>query len=224
MYESAMNDHSPAPSLPSPYDATQFASPAESAMQDRQRQKWANILALTRRLIVESRFTGFTVKHLANLSGLSTQALHNRFGTRSGVLSAAINDYSLALFQYGRDCQLGRNPVLSFAEAYAQACAAYPEFHQKIVPNTFFDRKGAQIFERTHGYGTALIHRALASMRRSSRIRAQADLRIAATAISAVMGTTILEWTRGTLGTKELHHQMTYGVELLFIGLEPIEH
>lgn len=210
-------------SLPSPYAPTRFASPAETALQDRQRRKWAEILALTRRLIVETRFTGFSVKTLAELGGLSTQALHNRYGTKSGMLAAAINDYSLTLFQYGRDNALARNPVLSFATAYAQACVAYPEFHQKIVPNTFFDRKGAQLFERTHGYGTALVHRALASMRRSSRIRAQADLRIAATAVSAVMGTAILEWARGTVSTKQLPHHMVYSVELLFSGLEPTE-
>lgn len=209
--------------LPSPYEATRFASPAETAIQDRQRQKWGEILALTRRLIVETRFTGFSVKTLAELSGLSTQALHNRYGTKSGILGAAINDYSLALFQYGRENGLARNAVLSFATAYAQACVTHPEFHQKIAPNTFFDRKGAQLFERTHSYGTALIHRALANMRRSSEIRPQADLRIAATAISAVMGTAILEWTRGTLTSKALPHHMVYSVELLFTGLEPAE-
>lgn len=210
------------PTLPSPYEPTGFSSPAETAVQDRQRQKWAEILALTRRLIVETRFIGFSVKTLAELSGLSTQALHNRYGTKSGMLAAAINDYSWALFQYGRTNALARNPVLSFATAYAEACAAHPEFHQKIAPNTFFDRKGAQLFERTHSYGTAVIHRALASMRRSSQIKAHADLRIAATAISAVMGTAILEWTRGTVSTKALPHHMIYSVELLFSGLEPV--
>ncbi len=217
MMAKASNRHS---CLPDPCEPLDNQGGDGGAAMGKRRLKAAETLAAARGLIIELRFTGFTVRGLAQSCGLSTQALHSRLGSRDAIIAAAINDYSLALYRHGGEAMPQRNAVLSFVHAFADACEAYPEFFRRILPNTYFERSGAQVFERTHAYGTLLIHGGLAAMRRQSRIAESADLRVAATAISTLMGATLLDWARGSIRTAELRRQMLYKVDLLMTGLE----
>ena len=202
--------------LPNPYEV-QGPGHEDFGKRDQRRQR---ILAAARCLIVELRFTGFTVRRLAVNLGLTTQALHGRFGSRDAIIAAAINDYSLALLRHGSAARLDPHPIRAFVLAYCAACETYPEFFRRILPNTYFERSGARVFQMTHSQGTIMIHRALAEMRRQSRLAGHADLRLVAMTVSTIMGATLLDWASSAMSAAELRRQMVYKVDLLLDGIE----
>lgn len=208
--------------LPNPHEAQDHGAPDEESVRDmRQRLRWAEIMAAARRQIVERHVTGVTMRGLADACGISTQALHGHFGTRDDMISAVLNDYTLALFRYSHHALGARNTVLAFAEAFAEAHEAYPELYSRTTPYIFFERTGARIFEQSHGYGVSLIQSALTDLQRQSRIVPNADLREAAIAVSALMSVCLLGWSRGTIRRGALRRQIISQVDLLFRGLEP---
>jgi len=206
--------------FPDPQHAQFRESGDASAAQADLAQKWSAILAVTRRLYAEAPAGQFTVRKVADATGLSTQAIHNRHRSRAALITAAINDYSQSLFDFGCQFEAEPNPIIAFANVHADACLAYPAFYRRTLLSAFFDRKGAEVFEKTHKFGIGLICRALADMQRKGLVGDQVDLRIAGSAVSSLMATTMVEWARGTLRQSQFRQEMSCRIGFIFSGLQ----
>lgn len=206
--------------LPGPYDLNLKRSESGCGLQKRQRA--AELWAHTRRLLAKPQPT-LRLIELAGVSGISKQAIHKTYGNRSEVIIAAINDYSLAMYEYGLEAQLSSNPVLGFVEAYAASFKRYPEYYSGTMMLTMFDRKSSHIFERSQGYAVSLIRRGLTDMQRDGRIPRTANLGRAASAVAALTTMEALEWHRNLVKMGDLRDDIAGKVGIFLRGLEASE-
>ena len=102
--------------VPDPY-ATMVAQDDTRGSFERQRARRAAILATARRVLADQR-EGFTLRRVADQSGLTVQTLRNSFGRREDLLVRAINEHTSAIWAALGDFSQGPALFLDLAEMY----------------------------------------------------------------------------------------------------------
>lgn len=207
-----------APPLPNPYEANLASMGGDTGGRTLRCRRAAELSAHARRLLAQCE-PAFRLSDLARISGISKQGIHKTYGNRSDVIIAALNDYTLSIYQYGIITSYSSNPVLSFVEAYAEAFQVYPEYFSGTMLITLFDRKGSYIFEKSQIYATELIKDGLQYMKDRHLISDTADLKLAASAIASLTTMESLEWNRNLVRTHQLRGDLTCKVGIFLRGL-----
>lgn len=206
------------PPLPNPYEANLANIGDDTGSRTLRCWRAAELWAHARRLLAQPE-PAFRLSDLAKVSGISKQGIHKTYGNRSDVIIAALNDYTLSIYQYGVITSFSSNPVLSFVEAYAEAFRVYPEYFSGTMLITLFDRKGSHIFEKSQIYATELIKGGLQYMKDRHLISNAADLKLAASAIASLTTMESIEWNRNLVRTHELREDLTNKVGIFLRGL-----
>lgn len=211
------------PIVPNPFEVQNVSPDEADCCPGSRAARGGVILAEARKLLVEQRFAGFTIKELATRSDLSTQTIHNHFGDRLGLLSSAINDYTLALWRHAGRRATGSQRILSFLTMFAQSNERYPKLFANVIPVAYFSHGGTIVYTRTHSYGSSLFARELEGVLRWSPIYRRVDPTLVAAALSDLIGETMLKWARGALPTAHLHYQLRYKAELVLTGMITVD-
>lgn len=101
--------------------------PVQNLARKSQRERRANILAITRRLLTERGCEGVTVREVVLESGYALQTIYNLVGPRNRLITDAISEYSLFV---GRIATRGRDPsaMVNLCDTWMEAVEASPEF------------------------------------------------------------------------------------------------
>ena len=202
--------------VPDPYAAHMpgHAAAAEThgAFQ-RQRERRADILATTRRVLAHGQ-ESFTLRRVADASGVTVQTLRNSFGRRDELMVSAINDHTSAVWAALEDCPQGPTLFLDLAEMYFHCAAATPDFLRAMVTAAVGSAQPLAVLQR-HGAAIKTAH--LRRMAREGSIRLGVDIAALAAQITRLNTFMMYEWAAGS-DTRELRRQMVTGNRLLLMG------
>lgn len=186
-------------------------------------RRQAEILAYGRQLICEKPLAEFTVKELADRCALSTQSIHKRLGSKIDVLRTAIDDYTLALFRHAAKLAQGQQHIYWLACVFLQSCRQNPEFFSSTVVGAYHDRTGDELRHQSHLFGTRLIHHILVDLRQQGRVHPKADLHLAASTISVLLGHALLEWSLSRVDWHDLNYSLHQRIKLILLGMTSAE-
>jgi AcrR family transcriptional regulator len=200
--------------VPDPYAAQMPVELAE--VQDsfqRQRSRRAGILATTRRVLALGQEC-FTLRRVADASGVTVQTLRNSFGRRDDLLVSAINDHTSAVWAALEDCAQGPTLFLDLAEMYFHCAATTPDFLRAMVTAAVGSAQPLAVLQR-HGSSIKIAH--LRRMVRAGSIRLGTDVDALAAQITRLNTFMMYEWAAGG-DARELRRQMVTGNRLLLMG------
>lgn len=199
--------------VPDPF-AAQLAGGEDTAGSfQRQRVRRAGILATTRRVLARGQ-DSFTLRRVADASGVTVQTLRNSFGRRDELLVSAINDHTSAVWTALEGCPQGPTLFLDLAEMYFHCAAATPDFLRAMVTAAVHSAQPLATLQR-HGSAIKIAH--LRRMLREGSIRQGTDVEALAAQITRLNTFMMYEWASGG-DARELRRQMVTGTRLLLIG------
>jgi AcrR family transcriptional regulator len=200
--------------VPDPYAAQipRGGAPMQASFQ-RQRARRAGILATTRRVLARGQ-ANFTLRRVADASGVTVQTLRNAFGRREELLVSAINDHTSAVWAALDGCPQGPTLFLDLAEMYFHCAAATPDFLRAMVTAAVGSAEPLAVLQR-HGSAIKTTH--LRRMAREGSIRPGVDIDALAAQITRLNTFMMYEWAAGG-DARELRRQMVIGTRLLLLG------
>jgi AcrR family transcriptional regulator len=202
--------------VPDPYAAM---APRETPALDarasfrRQRERRAAILATTRRVLADGP-EHFTLRRVADRSGVTVQTLRNAFGRREELLVSAINEHTSAVWSALGGFSRGPTLFLDLAEMYFHCAAATPDFLRAMVTAAVGSAQPLATLQR-HGSSIKIGH--LRRMAREGSIRPGVDLEALGAQITRLNTFMMYEWAAGG-DAEELRRQMVAGNRLLLLG------
>lgn len=208
--------------VPDPYAAQmprQAATAETRASFQRQRARRAGILATTRRVLAHGE-ESFTLRRVADASGVTVQTLRNSFGRRDELMVSAINDHTSAVWAALEGCSQGPTLFLDLAEMYFHCAAATPDFLRAMVTAAVGSAQkspteGPLAVLQRHGAAIKTAH--LRRMAREGSIRPGTDIEALAAQITRLNTFMMYEWAAGG-DAYELRRQMVTGNRLLLLG------
>jgi AcrR family transcriptional regulator len=203
--------------VPDPYAPQMPPGAAAAGLRasvQRQRARRASILATTRRVMAGGQ-ESFTLRRVADASGVTVQTLRNSFGRRDELMVSAINDHTSAVWAALERCSRGPTLFLDLAEMYFHCAAATPDFLRAMVTAAV---AGAQPLAALQRHGAAIKTGHLRRMAREGSIRACADIDGLAAQITRLNTFMMYEWAAGG-DAGELRRQMVTGNRLLLAGV-----
>lgn len=202
-----------APLLPSDGEA------AGAPSYHRQRRRRAAILATTRQLLAAGD-EDFTLRRVAERSGVTVQTLRNSFGRRDELMVSAINDHTSAVWE--NLARLGVGPLLflNLAEMYFQCASRTPDFLRAMVTSAVANTPALGLAQR-HGASIKTGH--LRRMARQGLLRPGADAEALAAQITRLNTFTMYEWAAGGEAL-ELRRELAVGNRLLLLGAVRPQH
>lgn len=200
--------------VPDPY-AAQMAGEvtlSQGSFQ-RQRARRAGILATTRRVLAHGQ-ENFTLRRVADASGVTVQTLRNSFGRRDDLMVSAINDHTSAVWAALEGCSQGPTLFLDLAEMYFHCAASTPDFLRAMVTAAVGSAQPLAVLQR-HGSTIKIAH--LRRMAREGSIRPGVDIDALAAQITRLNTFMMYEWAAGG-DAQELRRQIVTGNRLLLLG------
>lgn len=153
----------------------------------------AEILAATRRLLAEQGCDRLMLKSVSDVCSVSTQTVHNIFGSKTQLLSEAMNQYTYVVDS--RSLSEAQDPTvfLWIAVAYCRAAACQPEFVRQFVKAAFSSKMPLR--ETVFQFGSALKLQMLRGLAQRKYLRPFFDPRVTAEQIAYVNTFALLEWS-----------------------------
>lgn len=199
--------------VPDPY-APLAAGPADARGSfERQRARRAAILATTRRVLAQGP-DSFTLRRVADESGVTVQTLRNAFGRREELMVTAINEHTSAVWSALGGFSQGATLFLDLAEMYFHCAAATPQFLRAMVTSAVGSAQPLAVLQR-HGSAIKLGH--LRRLVREGSVRPGADIEALGAQITRLNTFMMYEWAAGG-EARELREQMVAGNRLLLMG------
>lgn len=179
----------------------------------RQRARRAAILATTRQVLAEGQ-EHFTLRRVADESGVTVQTLRNSFGRREELMVSAINEHTSAVWNALGAFSSGPALFLDLAEVYFHCAAVTPRFLRAMVTTAVASAQPLAVLQR---HGSAIKAGHLRRLVREGSIREGADIEALGAQITRLNTFMMYEWaTGGDAG--ELRAQMIAGNRLLLTG------
>ncbi|WP_264442132.1 TetR/AcrR family transcriptional regulator [Novosphingobium sp. JCM 18896] len=199
--------------VPDPY-APLAAGPVDARGSfERQRARRAAILATTRRVLAQGP-ESFTLRRVADESGVTVQTLRNAFGRREELMVTAINEHTSAVWSALGGFSQGATLFLDLAEMYFHCAAATPQFLRAMVTSAVGSAQPLAVLQR-HGSAIKLVH--LRRLVREGSVRPGADIEALGAQITRLNTFMMYEWAAGG-AAQELREQMVAGNRLLLMG------
>lgn len=198
--------------VPDPYAALAAANDACGSFE-RQRARRAAILATTRRVLAEGQ-DGFTLRRVADESGVTVQTLRNSFGRREELLVSAINEHTSAVWAALGSFSQGPALFLDLAEMYFRCALGTPAFLRAMVTAAVASAQPLALLQR-HGAAIKIAH--LRRLAREGSLLPGTDLEALAAQITRLNTFMMYEWAAGG-DAHELRRQMVTGNRLLLSG------
>lgn len=202
--------------VPNPYAALAADAGGELASQRSylsQRQRRAAILATTRRLLADGQ-ASFTLRRVAEESGVTVQTLRNSFGRREDLMVCALNDHTSAVWAALDGFSAGPLLFLDLAEMYFHCAKATPDFLRAMVTSAVGNTLPLAVLQR-HGSSIKTGH--LRRMAREGVLRENVDAEALAAQITRLNTFMMYEWATGG-DAEELRRQLVSGNKLLLLG------
>lgn len=199
--------------VPDPYAALAGGAIEARGSFRRQRERRAAILAAARRVLADDRET-FTLRRVADRSGVTVQTLRNSFGRREELMVSAINEHTSAVWAALGAFSQGPALFLDLAEMYFHCAAATPDFLRAMVTAAVGSAEPLAVLQR-HGSAIKIAH--LRRLVREGSIRADTDVDALAAQITRLNTFMMYEWAAGG-DACELRRQMVTGNRLLLRG------
>jgi AcrR family transcriptional regulator len=193
---------------PDPYAALLPGEPRARAALRR-----ATILAAARAEIARAE-GGFTLRRVAEASGVSVQTLGNAFGRREDLMVAAFNDHTSAVWRALDRFSSGPFLFLDLALMYHRCALASPEFLRAMVTSAMARTQPLAVVQR-HGSVIKTAH--LAKLARSGALRPGVDPQALAAHITRLNTFMMYEWAQGG-AADALRAAMIDGNRLLLMG------
>lgn len=201
--------------VPDPYlpmASAEAAADPRGSFQ-RQRVRRAAILATTRRVLADGAET-FTLRRVADASGVTVQTLRNSFGRREELMVSAINEHTSAVWAALGGFSAGPVLFLDLAEMYFHCAGRRPDFLRAMVTTAVGNALPLAVLQR---HGSSIKIGYLRRMAREGSIRPGADLDALAAQITRLNTFMMYEWAAGG-DAGELRRQMVAGNRLLLMG------
>lgn len=154
--------------FPDPFAPILPDSAGMAGVLSRQRQRRAEILAKTRRLIATERFEQVTLRRVAEECGVAVQTIRNSFGRRDELIVAAVNEHTTAIWQ-DLDCRLpARRALIEFSGVIHHCAIHAPGFLRGTLALAFSHNASLLALQR---------HAAAYKLRLLKRMAAEEPLR-----------------------------------------------
>lgn len=176
----------------------------------------AEILAMTRRLLAQDGYERITLKSISDACSITTQTIHNSFGCKTELLTAAMNQHTLSIDAHA--LSKTQNPVvfLWLALAYCRSATERPDFVRQYM-NAAFSPK-LPLRDTLLRFGADLKLQILRNMVRQKLVRPFIDPRMAAEQIAYVNTFAMLEWAEnGDL--KQMYERIIHGNGSILLGI-----
>jgi AcrR family transcriptional regulator len=198
--------------VPDPFAPLAAANDVSGSLE-RQRARRALILATARRVLAESH-DAFTMRRVADESGVTVQTLRNSFGRRDELLVSAINEHTSAVWSALGKFSQGPALFLDLAEIYFHCAETTPDFLRAMVTSAVGSAQPLATLQR-HGAAIKIGH--LRRMAQDGSLRSGAEIDALAVQITRLNTFMMFEWAaRGD--AHELRRQMVMGNRLLLGG------
>jgi AcrR family transcriptional regulator len=156
------------------------------------------------------------LKSISDACSISTQTLHNSFGSKVELLTAAMNQYTLMMDSRALAQAADPSVFLWLGLAYCQVATEHPEFMREFVHATFSPK--LTLREALIRYGTDLKLQILRSLANRELIRPFIDTRMAAEQIACVNTFAMLEWAENG-DIRKLYERMIHGNGSILLGI-----
>jgi AcrR family transcriptional regulator len=176
----------------------------------------AEILATTRRLLAQDGYERITLKAISDACSITTQTIHNSFGCKTELLTAAMNQHTLSIDAHALSRTQDPVVFLWLALAYCRSATERPEFVRQYMKAAFAPK--LPLRDMLLRFGADLKLQILRNMVRRNLLRPFIDPHMAAEQIAYVNTFAMLEWTEnGDL--KQLYERMIHGNGSILLGI-----
>lgn len=176
----------------------------------------AEILAATRRLLAEDGCDRLMLKSVSDACSISTQTIHNIFGSKTELLTAAMNQHTLMIDCHALSQSEDPSVFLWLALAYCRGATERPEFVREFMHAAFSPKVALR--ETLLKFGADLKLQILRGLARRKLVRPFIDPRIAAEQIAYVNTFAMLAWAEND-DIGQLYERMIHGNGAILLGI-----
>jgi AcrR family transcriptional regulator len=180
------------------------------------------ILSAARDLIRETEKTRFSMRTLAERSGVSLVTPYNLFGSKQAIMGALLDE---DMDIYGRNLARSRKDALErifHAVTLGTRYFAQDEGYYRAVLSAVYADGGNEYRSKFSGPRLALWRALVNGAIDAGYLRQDTDIRVLAYHLSSVFYSNILPWAAGQISVRELEQRTLYGFALsLFATVRP---
>jgi len=184
------------------------------------------ILNAARALIRETEKTRFSMRTLAERSGVSLVTPYNLFGSKQAIMGTLL-DEDMAV--YGRQLSRSRkDPLDRIFHAVTLGTRHFAQdegYYRAVLSAVYADTPSDEYRAKFGGPRLALWRSLVQAAIDGKYLRADTDTRVLALHLSSVFYSNILDWAVGQISIRELEQRTLYGFALsLFATARPAYH
>lgn len=215
----------PDPYLPTPAGyCVRNRTDASTAPTDRvgQRQRRAQILATTRRLLSERGYEGVLIQDLADICGLSRQSVYNLVGNKRKVLADSIVDHVMSMARIAHELGKTDRNILYLIELYCLNFTTNPDYTRRATVSLFQRDRALCVAVRSKQ--KQLIRAWLHKQRMDGLVRECVDVELLAGHLAVLNESNMLDWAHGSCSLDDLRRNIITGHGFMLLGaMRPAE-
>jgi AcrR family transcriptional regulator len=186
-----------------------------------QRQRRARILAIARKLLLETGYQTFTVRELAEQSEVTVPTIYNLVGGRIEVMMTAIKEQYLAnLALYKRKAAAANTPAIFFLmDHHKEVATCYTNYVRQIFLGAFADNSPNPLSEGITDMLRASYGECFYAMGKRGQFKAFADINLLTSTFTCVHLAFTNLWTMGHVRLEDKQRLFEYDVAMVLRGV-----
>ena len=181
-----------------------------------QRQRRAQILATTRRLLSERGYEGVLIQDLADICGLSKQSVYNLVGNKRKVIADSVVDHVMSMARIAHEFGKTDKNILCLIELYCLNFTTNPDYTRRAAIGMF--QRDRALCTGIRSKQKQLIRTWLHKQRMEGLLRDCVDVELLSGHIAVLNESNILDWAHGSCSVRDLCRNIITGHGFMLLG------